>query len=134
MSIWVALFENNISLNKALSHLLESSEGLTLAGSFFNYSNVLHDIATTKPDVVLIDIAMQEVNGIDGVRTIRKQFPQLKIIMQPVFDNDERIFESLLAGASGYILKSIKPDEIISAVCDVENGGSPLSPAVAKRC
>ena len=105
-----------------------------MAGSFFNYSNVLHDIATTEPDVVLIDIAMPEVNGIDGVRTIRKQFPQLKIIMQPVFDNDERIFESLLAGASGYILKSIKPDEIISAVCDVQNGGSPLSPAVAKRC
>ena len=133
MSIRITLFEDNSSLNKALSQLVESSESLVLAGAFVNCSNVLHDIVSTAPDVVLMDIEMPEVNGIEGVRMIRKHFPELKIIMQTVFDNDERIFEALLAGASGYLLKSIKPEEIISAIHDVHDGGAPMSPAVASK-
>lgn len=133
MSIRVTLFEDNQALNRALSQLIESSDSLVLAGAFSNCSNVLQDIVATSPQVVLMDIEMPEVNGIEGVRTIRKHFPNLKIIMQTVFDNDERIFEALLAGASGYLLKSIKPEEILSAIHDVHDGGAPMSPAVATK-
>lgn len=133
MSIRVTLFEDNKSLNRALSHLIDSTQVLSLAGAFFNCSNVLKDIAQSNPDVVLMDIDMPEVNGIEGVRIIRKQFPQLRILMQTVFDDDDKIFEAIAAGASGYLLKNTTPDELIRAIEEVFAGGAPMSPAIASR-
>lgn len=133
MSIRVAIFEDNVSLNRALSHMVDSADNLTLAGSFYNCSNVLHDIAVSNPDVVLMDIQMPEVNGVEGVKIIRKQFPKMKILMQTVFDNDQWIFDAIVAGASGYILKGMKPEDIVSAISEAYTGGAPMSPPVANR-
>jgi DNA-binding NarL/FixJ family response regulator len=133
MKIRVTLFEDNKALSRALTHLIESSEDCCVAGVFHNCANVLRDIAQTNPDVVLMDIDMPEVNGIEGVKMIKKQFPNMRILMQTVFDDDEKIFESIAAGASGYILKNIAPENILQAIREVHAGGAPMTPSIAAR-
>jgi DNA-binding NarL/FixJ family response regulator len=105
MKIRVTFFEDNAALNRALQQMISDSNELELAGAFTNGNNVLRDIAKSNPDVVLMDIDMPGINGIESVKIIRSQFPNLRILMQTVFDDDDKIFESILAGASGYILK-----------------------------
>lgn len=133
MSIRVAVFEDNKALNRALCHFLEASDDLELAGSYLNCANVLRDIAQSSPNVVLMDIDMPEVNGIEGVRIIKKQFPAIRILMQTVFDDDDKIFEAIAAGASGYLLKNTTPDSLLQAIREVYDGGAPMSPLVAAR-
>jgi DNA-binding NarL/FixJ family response regulator len=129
----ITLFEDNKALNRALCHLIESTSDLVVAGSYFNCVDVLRDIAQSNPDVVLMDIDMPEVNGIEGVRAIRRQFPKLRILMQTVFDDDEKIFEAIAAGASGYLLKNTTPENMLNAIREVHAGGAPMSPSIATR-
>lgn len=133
MSIRVTIFEDNIALNRALKQMLSDADEIELADAFFNCNNVLHDIAKSNPDVVLMDINMPGINGIEAVKIIRKQFPKLRILMQTVFDDDDNIFESIVAGASGYILKKNLSRVMIDAIVEVYNGGAPMSPAIASR-
>lgn len=133
MAIRVTFFEDNAALSRALCQMISDSDELELAGSFQNGNNVLRDIAKSVPDVVLMDIDMPGVNGIEAVKIIRQHFPNLRILMQTVFDDDDKIFESILAGASGYILKRNAPKIIIESIIDVYNGGAPMSPAIANR-
>lgn len=133
MAIRVTFFEDNAALSRALCQMISDSDELELAGSFQNGNNVLRDIAKSVPDVVLMDIDMPGVNGIEAVKIIRQHFPNLRILMQTVFDDDDKIFESILAGASGYILKKNAPKIIIESIIDVYNGGAPMSPAIANR-
>lgn len=133
MAIRVTFFEDNAALSRALCQMISDSDELELAGAFQNGNNVLRDIAKSNPDVVLMDIDMPGVNGIEAVKIIRQHFPDLRILMQTVFDDDDKIFESILAGASGYILKKNAPKIIIESIIDVYKGGAPMSPAIATR-
>jgi len=133
MKIRVTLFEDNRALNRAICHLIENTADLEIAGTFFNCVNVLRDIAQSNPDVVLMDIDMPEVNGIEGVKMIRKQFPSMRILMQTVFDDDEKIFSAIAAGASGYILKNTAPDKMLESIREVHDGGAPMNPSIASR-
>lgn len=133
MKIRVTLFEDNKGLCRALTHLIESSDDMMVSGVFYNCAHVLRDIAQSNPDVVLMDIDMPEVNGIEGVKMIRKQFPGMRILMQTVFDDDEKIFESIAAGASGYILKNIAPENMLQSIREVHAGGAPMTPSVAAK-
>jgi DNA-binding NarL/FixJ family response regulator len=133
VKIRVTIFEDNRSLRQGLYQLINGSEGFTCAGAFENCQNLLRDIEETKPDVVLMDIQMPGINGIEAVKMLREKYPDLKILMQTIFEDNEKIFQSILAGASGYILKNTTPSRILDFIRETYEGGAPMSPSVATK-
>lgn len=133
MSIRVAIFDDNQSLRIGLYQLINGSEGFACVGAFENCKSVLRDIKDCAPDIVLMDIEMPGVNGIEAVRLIRQRYPDLKILMQTVYQDDDKIFNSILAGANGYILKNASALRILESIREIYEGGAPMSPAVATR-
>ena len=131
--IKVVIFEDNHNLRVGLYQLINGSAGYACVGAFENCSNVLKNIKDTNPDIVLMDIEMPGVNGIEGVRMIREKYPDLKILMQTVFEENEKIFQSILAGAAGYILKDTPPYRILEAIKEIYEGGAPMSPSIATK-
>lgn len=133
MSIRVAVFDDSKERRESLSYLIGMFDTLECVGTYNDCSNVVEDIKTSKPDVVLMDIEMPNVNGIEGVKKIKKAYPDVIILMQTVFEDDENLFESIKAGASGYLLKKTNPEKIIEAIQEVVNGGAPMTPSIASR-
>src|SRR5262245_5933548 len=103
--IKVLVFDDNASRRESLQLLIDDTPFMKCVGTFEDCSHVVENIQATKPDVVLMDIDMPNVNGIEGVRRIRKQYGDLLVIMQTVFEDNDKIFDSIQAGADGYILK-----------------------------
>ena len=110
--IRVTIFEDNQSLRIGLYHLINGTEGYTCGGAFQDCSHLMQNIRETTPDVVLMDIGMPGMSGIEAVQLLREQYPDLKILMQTIFEDSDKIFASILAGASGYILKNTSPARI----------------------
>jgi DNA-binding NarL/FixJ family response regulator len=133
MKIKVTIFDDNKSLRHGLYQLIDGSEGYECAGAFENCSSLLKDIENTKPDVVLMDIQMPGINGIEAVKILREKYPDLKILMQTIFEESDKIFQSILAGASGYILKNTSPSRILEFIKETYDGGAPMSPSVATK-
>lgn len=133
MNIKVTIFEDNRSLRLGLYQLINGSEGFQCVGAFEDCLNLLQDIEETKPDVVLMDIQMPGINGIEAVRMLREKYPALKILMQTIFEESDKIFQSILAGASGYILKNTSPTRILDFIKETYEGGAPMSPSVATK-
>lgn len=131
--IRVAIFEDNRSLREGLYNLLESGDVFTCAGAFAHCGRVIENIAETQPDVILMDIEMPVVNGITAVKQIREVYPDIKILMETIFDDDEKIFQSICNGAQGYILKSMPPEDILNAIREIYEGGAPMSPVIASK-
>ena len=131
--IRVTIFEDNKSLRFSLYQLINGSDGFTCAGAFEDCLNLLRDIEDTRPDVVLMDIQMPGINGIEAVKMLREKYPDLKILMQTIFEDNEKIFQSILAGASGYILKNTSPSRILDFIKETYEGGAPMSPSVATK-
>jgi len=131
--IRLLLYEDNEKLRKSLQLLFSGMPDIMLIDVFSNCYRVKEDIQENEPDVVLMDIDMPRVNGIDGARIIKETAPDTNVLMHTIFDDDEKIFRSLAAGADGYILKTSTPIELYNAVKDVSIGGSPMSPGVAKK-
>jgi DNA-binding NarL/FixJ family response regulator len=129
----VALFDDNDSLRDSICLLLEDTTDMHLVGSFAHCNDVLTDIGNALPDVVIMDIDMPGVNGIEGVKKIRTRFPSVQVLMQTVFDDDEKVFAAIKAGAGGYILKNAKSQNILQAVREVYLGGAPMTPSIARR-
>jgi len=133
MKIKVTVFEDNRSLRQGLYQLISGSEGFECVGAFEDCLNLLRDLENTKPDIVLMDIQMPGINGIEAVRMLREKYPNLKILMQTIFEDNEKIFQSILAGASGYILKNTSPTRILDFIKETYEGGAPMSPSVATK-
>lgn len=133
MPIKILVFDDNRGRQEALQLLIESSEDLVFAGARENCNKVEEDIIQTMPDVVLMDIDMPGTNGIEGLKRIRKQAPEIFIIMQTVFEDDEKIFAAIHAGAHGYFLKKTKPEKLIEGIRDVLEGGAPMTSSVARK-
>jgi DNA-binding NarL/FixJ family response regulator len=133
MKIKVTVFEDNRSLRQGLYQLINGSEGFECVGAFEDCLNLLKDIANTKPDVVLMDIQMPGINGIEAVNILHEKYPDLKILMQTIFEESDKIFQSILAGASGYILKNTSPSRILDFIKETYEGGAPMSPSVATK-
>ena len=131
--IRVIIFEDNNSLRNGLNQLIEGSNGYTCVGAFPDCSNLLKKIEETKPDVVLMDIEMPGMSGIEGVKILRDKKPELKVLMQTIFEENEKIFQSICAGASGYILKNTSPSRILEAIKETYEGGAPMSPSIATK-
>jgi len=131
--IRVVLFDDNELLRDSISLLLEDDDTFSLVGSYPNCDNLVDVIRKAKPDVVVMDIDMPGINGITGVEMIRKNFVTVQVLMQTVFDDDEKIFAAIKAGASGYILKNAGSAKLLESILEVYNGGAPMSPSVARR-
>jgi DNA-binding NarL/FixJ family response regulator len=133
MKIRVTVFDDNKTLRNGLELLINSSDRLSCAGAFQDCLHVIDDIKNTKPDVVLMDIDMPYVNGIEALKLVRQKFPSLKILMQTVFEDDDKVFASICAGADGYILKKTSPAKLIESIIEVNEGGAPMTPSVARQ-
>src|SRR6188474_798055 len=133
MNIKVVIFEDNGSLRKSLFQLIDGSDGFKCVGAFEDCLDILKNIEDTKPDVVLMDIQMPGINGIEAVKMLREKYPDMKILMQTIFEDNEKIFQSILAGASGYILKNTSPSRILDFIKETYEGGAPMSPSVATK-
>jgi len=131
--IRVAIFEDNRSLRESLFRLLKSSEGFTCAGAFAHCERVVENIEETQPDVILMDIELPVVSGIEAVRLIRVKYPDVKILMETIFEEDEKIFQSICNGAQGYILKNTPPEGILNAIREIFEGGAPMTPIIASK-
>jgi DNA-binding NarL/FixJ family response regulator len=131
--IRVAIFDDNKTFTDNLSLLFEGSDDYLLSGVFPNALNVLQKVARAKPDVIIMDIKMPEVSGIEAVKIIKKEFPGLQILMQTVFEDEDKVFAAICAGASGYILKGTSPDQVLESIAEVYTGGSPMSPSIARK-
>lgn len=131
--IRVVIFDDNTQLRETMFDLIDASEGFTCSGAFANCNDVLAKIEATHPQVVLMDIEMPVMNGIGAVKLIKHEFPQIKILMQTIFEDDEKIFQSICNGAEGYILKNKPLEEILEAIREIHQGGAPMSPAIALK-
>jgi DNA-binding NarL/FixJ family response regulator len=129
----ILVYDDNPGRQEALQLLIESSDDLQFVGARENCNNVEADVTDVQPDVVLMDIDMPGTNGIEGLKRIRKQAPGVFIIMQTVFEDDEKIFTAIHAGAHGYFLKKTKPDKLIEGIRDVLEGGAPMTSSVARK-
>lgn len=133
MPIRVFIYDDSNERRDSLKALLMLNDQLKFVGEAMNCSNVLSDIENTVPDVILMDINMPEVNGIEGLRIIKEHYPEVKVLMQTAFDDSNKIFTSLKNGASGYILKKDKPQRILQAIEEVYEGGAVLNPGIAQK-
>ncbi len=131
--IRLILFEDNKSYRQNLSLYLASAEDIFMSASFADANNVVAHVRKHRPDVVLMDIQMPGMSGLEALVKIKEVAPEVKVLMQTVFDDDHRIFTAICAGASGYVLKSPDPDDILRAVREVQAGGACMSPQIAAK-
>jgi len=113
--------------------LLHGNYGIEVTGVYENANNLEETLSVSEPDLVLMDIEMPGTNGIEAVRQIKKINPDITVIMQTIFEDEERVFSSILAGASGYLTKDEPPLAIIEAIKDAYTGGTPMTPTIAKK-
>jgi DNA-binding NarL/FixJ family response regulator len=133
MAIRVGIYEDNVELNEALTLLVRTTDGLELAGAYTDCLNVTMDVFRDRPDVLLMDINLPLCDGIQAVQALHRDYPEVDVLMLTIYDDDDRVFRSLCAGAKGYLLKHTEPAQIVTAIEDVYNGGSPMSPSIARR-
>ncbi|MEQ1676572.1 MAG: response regulator transcription factor [Chitinophagaceae bacterium] len=133
MPLRIALFDDNSNIRDSISLLLKTEKDFEVVGSFAHVLDCVAEIRQCKPDVVLMDIEMPGMTGIEAVATLKKEFPQILVLMQTVFEDDDRVFDSICAGASGYILKNFLNVKLIDSIKELQYGGSPMSPSIARK-
>lgn len=129
----VLLYEDNTAIRDSLSILLEGMPGIELIGAFPNPLGWDRQLRDAQPDVIMMDIEMPGLDGIQATQAIHAKFPAINIVMLTVFEEEDKIFRALCAGAVGYILKNSTPTRLIDAMQDAHAGGAPLSPSVARK-
>jgi DNA-binding NarL/FixJ family response regulator len=133
IALRVTIFDDHVPLREALSLLIQGTPGYVVGGVYGDPTDLIRKINESQPDVVLMDISMPERNGIDAVKELRESFPEIQVLMLTVFEDEERIFQALCAGASGYLLKNTPPAQLLQAIREVHEGGAPMSPAIARK-
>ena len=131
--IRVAIIEDQPEIREGLGVLIEMAEGYQCLGRYGSMEEALTDIGRNIPNVALVDIGLPGMSGIDGIQLLKRQYPDLSLVALTVYDDDDRIFEALCAGATGYLLKKTVPARLLESLKDVVAGGSPMSPEVARR-
>ncbi|MHB1688191.1 MAG: response regulator [Ignavibacteriaceae bacterium] len=131
MEIKVAIIEDHKEFRESIYYILQSTEGFRCVGKYNSVEEALPSMP--KPDVVLLDINLPGMSGIEGIEKIKKIYPDTKVVMLTVFDDNRNIFHAILSGADGYILKKTPPLRLIQAVEDAAAGGSPMTPTIAKQ-
>ena len=132
-TISVALVEDEQATRKGLSLLIEGTAGYRCVGSFPSVEEALRSMVSPVPDVLLLDINLPGMSGSEGVRLLREKYPSMQILMLTVYDEEEKIFESICNGACGYLLKRTPPAQLMDAIRQIHEGGAPMSPEVARK-
>ena len=133
MAIRIFIYDDSNERRESLKALLMLNDELKFVGEAMNCKKVLIEMETFYPDVVLMDINMPEVDGIEGLKLIKANHPEVKVLMQTAFDDNDKIFTCIKNGASGYILKNDKPQRILQAIEEVNQGGAAMNPAIAQK-
>ncbi len=131
--IRVVVIEDNTILRQTLEQLFNRSQGMICTGTAGNLNNIVSDLRKATPDIILMDIGLPGINGIEGVRTVKQNFENIQVLMFTVFEDDDKIFDAIRAGASGYLLKKTPPEQILEAVQQLYEGGAPMSPSIARK-
>jgi DNA-binding NarL/FixJ family response regulator len=131
--IKVAIIEDRREIREGLGVMINFTEGFSCVGSYRSMEEALHRIPHNLPDVVLSDIGLPGMDGIEGVKILKEKYPALTILMLSVYDDNERIFDALCAGACGYLLKKTPPAKLIESLKDAMHGGAPMSPEIASK-
>ena len=129
----VAIIEDHREFRDYLTALISGTEGFRCIGSFRSVEDALPKVNAHVPDVMLLDIGLPGMNGIEGIRLLKERHPEVLFLTLTVHDDDERIFNALCAGASGYLLKKTQPAQLVESVKEAANGGAPMSPEIARR-
>lgn len=129
----VAIVEDNSDIRLALEQIIEGSAEYTLAGSCVNGEEALVKLPILNPKVVLMDIGLGGISGIEVVRELKASHPEILFMMCTIYDEDEKIFEALSAGASGYILKKTSPSKLLEGITELIEGGAPMSSQIARK-
>jgi len=133
MDIKVVVFEDNDELREMIFQMINISEGVSCTGAYRDASDLEFKIRRSQPDVVLMDIDMPGMNGIEAVKIITEKFPDVLVMMQTIFADNERVFDSICAGASGYLLKNSLSSQVVTAIKELKAGGAPMSAGIAKK-
>src|SRR5690242_4803891 len=132
-TIKVAIIEDQKVLREGLAFLVDGTGGFRCTGSYGSVEQALHKIGDDPPQVVLIDIGLPGVSGIEGIRILKQRWPDMLMITLTVYEDDQKIFDALCAGASGYLLKRTPPAKLVESLKEAVTGGAPMSPEVASR-
>jgi DNA-binding NarL/FixJ family response regulator len=133
MSISVSIVEDDPEVRASLARLVDSSPGFRCVSQHASAENALQEIPRINPNVTLMDINLTGLNGVECVRRLKPLLPAMQIIMLTVYQNTENIFNALAAGATGYMLKQTRPDDLLAAIRDAHEGGSPMSSHIARK-
>jgi DNA-binding NarL/FixJ family response regulator len=131
--IKIIMYDDNAFFRDSVTLLIKNSSDFTLLATYDQCNDVIKNVSDTRPDVVIMDIDMPGLNGIDGVRLIRQNYPSVQILMLTAFADEDKVFAAIKAGAGGYLLKNTEPKNLLNAVSEVYNGGAPLSPSIARK-
>ncbi|MFL6274531.1 MAG: response regulator [Blastocatellia bacterium] len=129
----VAIVEDVRSLRESFGVLIDGTPGFQCTSSFRSMEEALDRISANLPDVLLADIGLPGMSGIEGIRLLKGRYPQLTVLMLTVYDDNDRIFDALCAGAVGYLLKKTPPGRLLESIREAAQGGAPMSPEVARR-
>ena len=133
MPIHVAIVEDDEEIRASLSDRIASSAAMELVCCCPDAESAMSDLPRCKPDVVLMDINLPKMDGVECVRRLKSQLPEVQFVMLTVYEDNNRLFQSLTAGASGYLLKRTSPARLLSAIREAQAGGSPMTPQIARR-
>ena len=131
--ISIAIIEDDEDIRETLKSLIQTTEGLNVAGAFPDAETGFEFLNANPADIVLMDIRLPGMNGIECVRQLKSIHPEMQFIMCTIFHDDESVFNALKAGATGYLLKNDDPGKIIDAIHELHAGGSPMTPQIARR-
>ena len=131
--IKVAIIEDRREIREGLAMLIDGTDGYSCVGTFPSMEDAIAKIHFNLPHVALLDIGLPGMSGIEGIAILRDRYPELALLMLSVYDDDERIFKALCAGACGYLLKKTPPARLLESISEVIAGGAPMSPAVARK-
>src|SRR5450432_2871338 len=133
MAYRIIIFDDNEERLNSVAMLLNLSPDFECAGTFKNCNNIIEDIEATQPQLVIMDIDMPGLNGIEATKIIRKHYDLLPVIIQTIFEENDKVFDSLRAGASGYLLKKATPEKFLESLRDALNGGAPMTGSIATK-
>lgn len=133
LPIRVAIIEDQRNIRECLSFLINGTEGFLCTGSYRSVEEAVEKIGVAVPDVVLSDIGLPGMDGIKGVRLLKERYPDLVLLMITVYNDDDRIFDAICAGATGYLLKKTPPAKLLESIREAVTGGAPMTPEIARR-